>query len=107
MRSIGTPTERTQLGVRDGVGIEGRHDGINGLHQTELPVDLSHACLTATQENAPAAARSVAQTIRNMLPGALSERLGSYNNQDVLFSRPRRVGENEVKVGAGILQADG
>ncbi|MCU7920487.1 MAG: ABC transporter substrate-binding protein [Candidatus Thiodiazotropha sp. (ex Epidulcina cf. delphinae)] len=49
----------------------------------------------------------MAQTIKEMLLGTLTERLGSYSNQDVRFFRPRRAGENEVKVRVGILQAGG
>jgi phospholipid transport system substrate-binding protein len=47
------------------------------------------------------------QKIKQMLLGTLAKRLTSYDNQDVRFFRPRRVGENEVKVRVGILQAGG
>lgn len=45
------------------------------------------------------------QKVKEMLLTTLSKRLGNYNNQDVKFFRPRRVGKNEVKVRVGILQA--
>jgi phospholipid transport system substrate-binding protein len=47
------------------------------------------------------------QKIKQLLLGTLAKRLTSYDNQDVRFFRPRRVGENEVKVRVGILQAGG
>jgi phospholipid transport system substrate-binding protein len=47
------------------------------------------------------------QKIKQMLLGTLAKRLSSYNNQDVRFFRPRWVGDNEVKVRVGILQAGG
>jgi phospholipid transport system substrate-binding protein len=47
------------------------------------------------------------QKIKQLLLGTLAKRLASYENQDVRFFRPRRVGENEVKVRVGILQAGG
>ncbi|MCU7872235.1 MAG: ABC transporter substrate-binding protein [Candidatus Thiodiazotropha sp. (ex Lucinoma annulata)] len=49
----------------------------------------------------------LAQKIKVMLLGTLTERLAKYNNQEVRFFRPRRVGENEVKVRVGILQSGG
>jgi phospholipid transport system substrate-binding protein len=49
----------------------------------------------------------LAQQIKEMLLGTLAKRLTSYDNQDVRFYRPRRVGDNEVKVRVGILQAGG
>ncbi|MCU7889342.1 MAG: ABC transporter substrate-binding protein [Candidatus Thiodiazotropha sp. (ex Lucinoma aequizonata)] len=49
----------------------------------------------------------LAQKIKVMLFSTLTERLAKYNNQEVRFFRPRRVGENEVKVRVGILQPDG
>jgi phospholipid transport system substrate-binding protein len=45
--------------------------------------------------------------IKQMLLGTLAKRLSSYDNQDVRFFRPRRVGDNEVKVRVGILRAGG
>lgn len=48
-----------------------------------------------------------AQKIKQMLLGTLAKRLTSYDNQDVRFFRPRWVGDNEVKVRVGILQAGG
>ena len=45
--------------------------------------------------------------VKEMLLSTLINKLGSYENQDVRFFRPRRVGENEVKVRVGILQAGG
>jgi len=45
--------------------------------------------------------------IREMLLSSLGQRLSSYDNQDVRFFKPRRVGPNEVKVRMGILQAGG
>ena len=50
---------------------------------------------------------AVEQKVKEMLLGTLVKRLGSYENQDVRFSRPRRAGQNEVKVKVGILQASG
>ena len=47
------------------------------------------------------------QKIKEMLLSSLSQRLGSYDNQDVRFFRPRRVGQNEVMVRLGILRAGG
>ena len=47
------------------------------------------------------------QKIKAMLLSSLGQRLGSYDNQDVRFFRPRRVGQNEVKVRMGILRAGG
>lgn len=47
------------------------------------------------------------QKVKEMLLTTLAKRLGSYENQDVRFFRPRRVGQNEVKVRVGILQAGG
>jgi phospholipid transport system substrate-binding protein len=51
--------------------------------------------------------RELGQKIKQMLLGTLARRLSSYDNQDVRFYRPRRVGENEVKVRVGILRAGG
>ncbi len=51
--------------------------------------------------------QEMAEQLKTMLLGTLTTRLGSYQNQDVRFYRPRRVGENEVKVRVGILQAGG
>ena len=50
---------------------------------------------------------AMAQDIKKMLLSALSQRLGSYQNQDVRFYRPRRAGPNELKVRVGILQSGG
>ena len=47
------------------------------------------------------------QKIKKMLLSSLSQRLVNYSNQDVRFFQPRRVGQNEVKVRMGILQASG
>ena len=47
------------------------------------------------------------QSVEQLLLGTLAERLVSYQNQDVRFYPPRRVGENEVKVRLAILQANG
>jgi phospholipid transport system substrate-binding protein len=47
------------------------------------------------------------QKIKQMLLGTLAKRLSSYDNQDVRFFRPRRVGDNEVKVRVGILRSGG
>jgi phospholipid transport system substrate-binding protein len=47
------------------------------------------------------------QQVKELLLGTLAKRLGSYNNQDVRFYRPRSAGRNEVKVRVGILQAGG
>jgi phospholipid transport system substrate-binding protein len=47
------------------------------------------------------------QKIKEMLLTSLGQRLGSYDNQDVRFFQPRRVGQNEVKVRMGILRAGG
>ena len=47
------------------------------------------------------------QDIKTMLLSSLSQRLGSYDNQDVRFFQPRRVTQNEVKVRVGVLQAGG
>ncbi|MEW8029283.1 MAG: ABC transporter substrate-binding protein [Candidatus Thiodiazotropha sp.] len=49
----------------------------------------------------------LAQKIKGMLLGTLGKRLSSYDNQEVRFFRPRRVGDNEVKVRVGILRAGG
>lgn len=49
----------------------------------------------------------LAQNIKELLLGTLTEKLTNYENQDVRFFPPRRVGENEVKVRVGILQASG
>ncbi|WP_316366952.1 MlaC/ttg2D family ABC transporter substrate-binding protein [Candidatus Thiodiazotropha sp. CDECU1] len=49
----------------------------------------------------------LAQQIKTLLLGTLAKRLISYDNQDVRFYRPRRVGDNEVKVRVGILRAGG
>ncbi|MES9991720.1 MAG: ABC transporter substrate-binding protein [Candidatus Thiodiazotropha sp.] len=49
----------------------------------------------------------LAQTIKEMLLGTLAKRLASYDNQDVRFFRPRRIGDNEVKMRVGILRAGG
>jgi phospholipid transport system substrate-binding protein len=49
----------------------------------------------------------LAQQIKEMLLGTLAKRLASYDNQDVRFFRPRRVGDNEVKVRVGILGSEG
>jgi phospholipid transport system substrate-binding protein len=46
-------------------------------------------------------------SVKTMLLGTLTQRLTSYDNQDVRFYRPRRAGKNEVKVRIGILQAGG
>jgi phospholipid transport system substrate-binding protein len=46
-------------------------------------------------------------SVKTMLLGTLTQRLTSYDNQDVRFYRPRRAGQNEVKVRIGILQAGG
>ncbi|MET0029338.1 MAG: ABC transporter substrate-binding protein [Candidatus Thiodiazotropha sp.] len=51
--------------------------------------------------------KEMAEQVKTMLLGTLTTRLGSYQNQDVRFYRPRRAGENEVKVRVGILQAGG
>jgi phospholipid transport system substrate-binding protein len=51
--------------------------------------------------------RELGQQIKQMLLGTLAKRLSSYDNQDVRFFRPRWVGNNEVKVRVGILQAGG
>ncbi len=51
--------------------------------------------------------REMAEQLKTLLLGTLTTRLGSYQNQDVRFYRPRRAGENEVKVRVGILQAGG
>lgn len=51
--------------------------------------------------------RELSQQIKQMLLGTLARRLSSYDNQDVRFFRPRRVGDNEVKMRVGILQAGG
>ncbi|MET0066800.1 MAG: ABC transporter substrate-binding protein [Candidatus Thiodiazotropha sp.] len=51
--------------------------------------------------------REMAEQLKTLLLGTLTKRLGSYQNQDVRFYRPRRAGENEVKVRVGILQAGG
>jgi phospholipid transport system substrate-binding protein len=48
----------------------------------------------------------LAQSVEQLLLGTLAERLVSYQNQDVRFYPPRRVGENEVKVRIAILQAN-
>lgn len=48
----------------------------------------------------------LARRIEQLLLSTLSERLASYQNQDVRFYPPRRVGENEVKVRVAILQAN-
>ena len=47
------------------------------------------------------------QKLKGMLLSSLGSRLGSYDNQDVRFLRPRRVGPNEVKVGIGVMRAGG
>lgn len=47
------------------------------------------------------------QEVKEMLLSTLSTRLGSYENQEVRFLRPRRAGKNEVKVRVGILQSGG
>jgi phospholipid transport system substrate-binding protein len=47
------------------------------------------------------------ENIKTMLLASLSQRLGSYDNQDVRFFQPRRVAQNEVKVRVGILKAGG
>jgi phospholipid transport system substrate-binding protein len=49
----------------------------------------------------------LAQAIEQLLLGTLANRLAGYQNQDVRFYPPRRVGENEVKVRVAILQANG
>lgn len=49
----------------------------------------------------------LAQTIKELLLGTLAKRLASYDNQDVRFFRPRRIGDNEVKMRVGILRAEG
>ena len=49
----------------------------------------------------------MANSVKTMLLGTLTQRLVGYENQDVRFYRPRRAGENEVKVRIGILQAGG
>lgn len=49
----------------------------------------------------------LAQSVQRLLLGTLTERLTGYQNQDVRFLPPRRVGENEVKVRVAILQAGG
>lgn len=49
----------------------------------------------------------LAGSIEQMLLTTLTERLVGYQNQDVRFYPPRRVGGNEVKVRVGILQAGG
>jgi len=51
--------------------------------------------------------KAMAKKVKEMLLGTLAQRLGSYQNQDVRFFRPRRVGENEVKARVGILRAGG
>jgi phospholipid transport system substrate-binding protein len=48
----------------------------------------------------------MAQNIKQLLLGTLTEKLTDYQNQDVRFYPPRRAGENEVKVRVGILQAN-
>lgn len=45
------------------------------------------------------------QKIKKMLLTTLSNRLSSYENQELRFFSPRRVSKNEVKVRVGILQA--
>lgn len=47
------------------------------------------------------------QQVKELLLSTLVQRLGSYENQDVRFFRPRRAGHNEMKVRVGILQAGG
>ncbi len=49
----------------------------------------------------------MANNVKSMLLGTLTKRLTDYDNQDVRFYRPRRAGQNEVKVRIGILQAGG
>ncbi|MEW8505540.1 MAG: ABC transporter substrate-binding protein [Candidatus Thiodiazotropha sp.] len=49
----------------------------------------------------------LAQTVKEMLLGTLAKRLASFDNQDVRFYRPRRIGDNEVKMRVGILRASG
>ncbi len=49
----------------------------------------------------------LALSVKQMLLSTLAKRLTSYENQDVRFYPPRRVGENEVKVRVAILQAGG
>lgn len=49
----------------------------------------------------------LAQSVKQMLLTTLAERLTSYENQDVRFYPPRRVGQNEVKLRVAILQAGG
>lgn len=48
----------------------------------------------------------LARSVEQLLLGTLTERLTDYQNQDVRFYQPRRVGENEVKVRVAILQAN-
>jgi len=50
---------------------------------------------------------AVEQKVKEMLLTTLVKRLGSYENQDVRFFRPRRAGKNEVKVKVGIIQTGG
>jgi phospholipid transport system substrate-binding protein len=47
------------------------------------------------------------QSVKKLLLTTLTERLTRYDNQDVRFYPPRRVGQNEVKVRVAILQAGG
>jgi phospholipid transport system substrate-binding protein len=49
----------------------------------------------------------LALSVQQLLLGTLAQRLTSFQNQDVRFFPPRRVGENEVKVRVGILRAGG
>ncbi len=49
----------------------------------------------------------LAQSVQQLLLSTLAMRLSSFQNQDVRFFPPRRVGENEVKVRVGILRAGG
>jgi phospholipid transport system substrate-binding protein len=51
--------------------------------------------------------QAFSEKVKQMLLGTLAKRLTSYENQDVRFFRPRWVGDNEVKVRVGILQAGG
>lgn len=51
--------------------------------------------------------QELGQKVKQMLLGTLAKRLGSYNNQDVRFYRPRAAGRNEVKARVSILQAGG
>jgi phospholipid transport system substrate-binding protein len=51
--------------------------------------------------------QAFSEKVKQMLLGTLAKRLTSYENQEVRFFRPRWVGDNEVKVRVGILQAGG